>query len=115
MSVSRLSAPRLLVVAWILLPCALFAQFRDVLQGTVKDASGAVIGGASVKLTNSETQRKQSTISSGEGFYHFAGLAPGTYDVESSAKGMNTAVVNRINLPAEATTAIDIVLQPGVV
>ena len=54
-----------------------FGQFRGVLQGTIRDASGAVIPGAKVTLTNNETQRQQSLVSSGEGFYHFAGLPPG--------------------------------------
>jgi outer membrane receptor protein involved in Fe transport len=108
---SLLRAPVLVCVALFCHPS--FAQFRGALQGTVKDASGAVISGANVKLTNRETQRQQTTVSSGEGFYHFAGLPPGTYDIEASSKGMNTAVMTGINVAAEATTGIDVTLQPG--
>ena len=91
MSVSCFLLPRFAVFAGIVLSTnPVFAQFRGVLQGTVKDASGAVISGANVKLTSRETQREQSTVSSGDGFYHFAGLPPGAYDLQASAKGMNT-------------------------
>ena len=91
------------------------AQFRGVLLGTVKDSSGAVIGGASVKLTNRETKRQQTTVSSGDGFYHFAGLPPGIYDVEASSKGMSTGQVTGVDLAAESTTGVDITLQAGAI
>jgi len=74
------------------------AQFRGVLEGTIKDASGAVIPGAKVTLTATETQRQQSTTSSAYGFYHFAGLPPGTYSIEASAKGMSKGVVKDVSL-----------------
>src|SRR4029078_3099988 len=86
-----------------------------VLQGRVKGKSGGVISGAGVKLTGRETQRRQSNTSSGDGFYHFAGLPPGTYDVEASAKGMSTSVVSGVNLAAEATNGVDITLQTGAI
>src|SRR5437016_2491841 len=106
---NRFFLPRLAAFACIaVLHVPAFAQFRGVLQGTVKDASGAVIAGANVKLTNRETQRQQSTVSSGDGFYHFAGLPPAAYDIEASSKGMNTAVITAVNLAAEATTGVDI-------
>ena len=57
MSVSRFLLPRFAVFACIVFSNnPVFAQFRGVLQGTVKDASGAVISGANVKLTSRETR-----------------------------------------------------------
>jgi len=91
----------------------LLAQFRGVLEGTVKDPTGAVVPGAKVTLTNNETERRQSTVSSGYGFYHFAGLPPGVYNVEATAKGMSTGVVKDVMLAGEATTGVDIALQTG--
>src|SRR5215813_11033847 len=95
--------------------CAcLSAQFRGAIQGTVKDTSGAVIRGAQVTLTNQETDRRQSGTTSAEGFYHFAGLAPGTYNLEASAKGMKAAVED-LRLAAEATTGVDVTMEAGAV
>ncbi len=89
------------------------AQFQGVIQGTVKDSSGAVIPGAKVTLTNNETKRQQSMDSSGHGFYHFAGLPPSSYGLEASVKGMSKGVVEDVMLAGEATAGVDITLQPG--
>jgi hypothetical protein len=63
--------------AAILSAALLHAQFNATLQGTVSDPLGGVIPGATVTLTNNETQAKQAVTTSGEGFYRFTGLAPG--------------------------------------
>jgi outer membrane receptor protein involved in Fe transport len=89
------------------------SQFRGVIEGTVKDPSGAVIPSAQITLTNTETQRQQSMTASGGGFYHFAGLPPGRYRVDASSKGMKKGVVEGIVLAGEATTRVDLTLQTG--
>lgn len=89
------------------------AQFRGVIEGTVKDTSGAVIPGARVTLTNRETQRQQAMDASAQGFFHFAGLPPGSYDVEGSATGMSKSVLKEVGLAGESTAHVDITLQPG--
>jgi len=63
------------------------AQFRGAIEGTVMDASGAIIPGAKVNLTNNETRRSQQVLTSGEGFYHFAGLAPGSTPSKPPPRG----------------------------
>jgi hypothetical protein len=89
------------------------AQFRGDIQGVVKDASGAVIPNAKVTLTNNETQRKQETTSGAEGFYHFSGLAPGSYNIEASSAGMKPRRVENVQLAAESTQGVDLTLEPG--
>ena len=64
---------------------SLLAQFGASLQGTVTDPSGGVIPNASVTLTNDETRRTLTTTASGEGFYRFTGLAPGSYTLSAEA------------------------------
>jgi hypothetical protein len=98
----------------LLLPSAL-AQFRGAIQGTVKDTTGAVIPDAQVTLTNNETRRTQSARASGEGFFHFSGLPPGSYTVEASAKGMRTGVHKGVAVGAASVTGADISLEPGLV
>jgi hypothetical protein len=94
---------------------SMFAQFRGAIQGTIKDPSGAVVPAATVKLTNKETRRTAQTLSSGEGFYRFSGLAPGAYSLDVSSPGMKVQVVENVNLAAEATQGVDINLEPGLV
>src|SRR5690349_9255487 len=100
------------ILLWAM-PIAALAQFRGAIQGTVKDTSGAVVPDAKLTLTNNETQRTQSANTSGEGFYHFGGLPPGSYKIEASAKGMRNAVVKDLTIAAETTTGADITLEAG--
>ncbi len=109
---SKMLTPAVLFVCSLVTPVAL-AQFGGVIQGTVKDPSGAVIPTAKITLIQNETQRRQESISSAEGFYRFGGLSPGNYTVEASARGMQRIRVENIRLAGEATQGVDVTLQPG--
>lgn len=93
----------------------LSAQFRGAIQGTVIDITGAAVPRAKVTITNNETQRAQNTVSSGEGFYHLAGLAPGTYTISASANGFKTETVKNVVLAGEQTQGINLSLEPGII
>src|SRR3954468_12680796 len=45
------------------------AQFRAGIQGTITDATGGAIPGATVVVTNKETSVSQDTVSNESGFY----------------------------------------------
>ena len=81
-----------LLLAFLLaLPMAVFAQtVTGTLTGTVLDATGAVIPGANVELTNSGTSDVRKTVSNGEGYFTFAAVQPGTYSVKVAMKGFKT-------------------------
>ena len=53
-----------------------FAQ-QAALSGYVKDPTGAVIPGANVTATRTDTAARWSTSSSDAGFYEFPALPPG--------------------------------------
>src|SRR5512138_3281952 len=61
-------------------------QFGEV-RGMVKDASGAVIVGASVTVTNTETQQARTASSTETGDYVVPYLVPGTYTVRTERSG----------------------------
>lgn len=69
------------------LTTAAYAQFSSSLQGTVSDPTGAVIPGATVTLTNTDTRVTQTTITGSKGDYRFVSIAPGPYDVTATANG----------------------------
>jgi hypothetical protein len=75
---SGLSRAVLLLACASLLPIAASAQFKAGVQGTITDASGAVIPGARVTLTSKETGRKSEVTASSDGVYRFLSLAPGS-------------------------------------
>ena len=96
-----------------LFPLLLLAQFGASLQGTITDPSGGVIPNASVTLTNDETQKKLTATASGEGFYRFTGLAPGSYTLSAASPNFNRQVLKNIAIQAEQSQGADVVLTPG--
>jgi hypothetical protein len=91
------------------------AQFRAGVQGTVTDASGGTVAGATVTLLNNETNQAQTTQTSGEGFYSFSQLPPGTYTVTVQQTGFKKRVVNNVKVDAESIRGTDIVLEAGTI
>jgi len=89
------------------------AQFRASIQGTVTDASGAVVSGATVTLTNQETNKSQQTTTSDEGFYRVSGLAPGRYTVSAEVSGFKKKVLQDVVINAEQTEGINLTLEAG--
>ena len=58
------------------------------IQGTVSDASGAVVPQAEVALENVQSQTRLRTNTSEVGFFSFPSLAPGEYRLTIMAAGM---------------------------
>ncbi len=57
------------------------------LTGSVSDATGAIIPGATVAATNTSTGVSRSTVSSETGEYRISSLTPGTYEVTVERSG----------------------------
>ena len=107
----RAAACSLLV---ILAAGAAHAQFRAAVQGTVTDAAGAIVPGASVTLTSKETGKSQTTTASDDGFYRFAGLAPGSYTLAVEQQGFNKRTQD-VTVNSEGTQGLDVTLTTGTV
>lgn len=59
-----------------------YAQLtRGGIAGTLRDATGATIPGATVKITNLDTNQVRVTTTDEAGFYRVTALEPGTYTV----------------------------------
>src|SRR5207249_278103 len=68
------------------------------LVGTVKDATGATVGGAKVTVVNTATSFLTETTTSAEGAYYVPYLTPGDYRVKVSAAGFKEFVREGITL-----------------
>ena len=79
---------------------ALHAQTTATLSGTVTDASGAVIPGAQVTVTNEADGSVRNVTTDGSGFFSFPALDPGSYSVKASAKGFNAKQITGVILHA---------------
>jgi outer membrane receptor protein involved in Fe transport len=89
------------------------AQFRAGLQGTITDPGGAVVPGATVTLTNKETNKSLTTTASDDGFYRFSQLAPGTYTLSAEKSGFKKQVLETVVVNAEETQGVDLLLTTG--
>ena len=68
-----------------------FAQLPTAtILGVVKDASGAVVPGASLTTRNNETGQTRTAISTGDGSYRFAALPVASYEVRVEQSGFQT-------------------------
>jgi len=100
-----------LVVLWA---TALVAQtFRGTILGTVTDASGAVISGATVKVHNQNTGLERTTQTSADGSYAVSELQVGTYIVTISQSGFQTSVTSDVAVDVAGQRRVDVSLKPG--
>ncbi len=98
--------------------CALaaFAQIETArIQGTVTDASGASVPGATVHFVQVNTNQAQQAQTNAEGFYQSVPLRIGQYRLEVEADGFKRAVRSGIILTLEQTAVLDIALELGAV
>ncbi len=78
--------------------------------GVIKDATGAVVGGAKVTLT-SAAGVKRETISDATGHYVFSLAPPGVYRVEAEKAGFSKAVAEGVVVRITETTSLDVRLE----
>src|SRR5215472_944091 len=81
--------------------------------GTVRDASGAVIPGATVKLTNEATGVILQRTTDGQGIYAFPSIQPGRYDFAVSAQGFESQNRTGIDLHVADNVAVNFSLKVG--
>ena len=95
-------------------PILSFAQsFYGAVLGTVTDASGAVVVGATVVLTNSGTNERNTVQSLHDGSYQFVNLIPGSYTLEIDTTGFKKTIRPSIQVEVGAAVRIDVSLQLG--
>src|SRR5467141_5011399 len=91
-----------------------FAQGAGELTGLVTDATGAVVSGVQVKLTNSATGEARTTVTSPAGTYNFSALPiVGTYTLEIAAKGFKSTKVQNVVVSVGTITSRDVKLEIG--
>ncbi len=89
------------------------AQTDGSISGVIRDASGAVIPGAMVTVTNPATNQVRSAISNEAGVYNFPVLQPGKYNIKVELPGFRTITQNDVELQVQFAARIDFTLQVG--
>jgi hypothetical protein len=83
------------------------------LVGQVTDASKAVIPAATVEVRNMETNQVRTVMTGDQGDYTITTLAAGHYEVSTSKAGFQKVNENNLELEADQTARLDVVLQVG--
>jgi hypothetical protein len=83
------------------------------LNGTVTDATGAVVPNVKVVITSQTTDRVYSTTTGGDGTWVVKNLEPGRYSVRFEATGFSAYEVPAVNLLVGQTLRVDGKLQVG--
>jgi Carboxypeptidase regulatory-like domain len=91
------------------------ASINGSISGVITDSSGAVISGATVVATNTETGVRTTLTTDSKGFYNFASLPIGTYNLEISQIGFRTFQEKQLVIDANSALRVDAVLQVGAI
>lgn len=83
--------------------------------GTVTDPSGAVIAGADIKVTSTDTGLARDGLTGPGGQYHVAGLPPGIYTVRAEKQDFRPLVIEPVALGSGAAIVINLSLRVGTV
>jgi hypothetical protein len=105
---------RLTILFFSLFAIGLFAQSeRGAITGTVHDASGAVVPGAKVTITNEATNAVAEAVTNSSGDFTVPSLPPGAYSIRVEKQGFRPAEEKGLNLDAGLTARADSTLQVG--
>ena len=87
--------------------------FRGTILGTVTDASGAAIAGATVTAKNQDTGVIRTSVSTSDGTYRVPELPIGMYTVSISIANFETAVTGNVKVDVAGESRVDVSLKPG--
>ncbi len=114
----RLSSLRMwtftLLAVLLAIPLSLHAQqYSGTIVGTVTDATGAAIPGATVTVINTGTAAKISQKSGAQGEFTFAQLPIGTYEIHVSQGNFKEYVETGVVVHTSTNTQVSAMLQVG--
>src|ERR1700757_3488660 len=98
----------------LMTPSLLCAQaYFGTVSGELTDASGAVIQGASVMLSDEEKGFNFVTSSDATGRYLFRSVAPGLYSVTAEAKGFTKSSSKPFRVDVNQNETTNLTLKVG--
>jgi len=83
--------------------------------GTVTDSSGLAVPGATVKVTQTETNQVRDTTTSETGTYSFPNVAPGTYQVNVTLSGFQPFDLREVRVQLNTAVRVDAKLTVGAI
>ena len=103
-----------LAAAVLLAAAPVAAQdFRGGIRGTLTDATGGVLPGVTVTVTNTETRVAQTLVTDDKGLFEVLYLNPGAYTVHAELSGFKTVLRGGVEVRVGDVARVDITLQTG--
>src|SRR5262249_52736230 len=90
-----------------------FCQTFGQITGVVADSSGGVLAGATVTVTNQQTNAARTTTTNSVGGYAFPALLPGGYKVKAEMSGLQAEIRSGVELQVAQTARLDFQLKVG--
>ena len=91
-----------------------WAQFETAtVVGTARDSTGAVVPGAKVTLTNTQTGVAAERTSDANGNYEFFTVRIGSYIITAEKPGFSVALVDNIQVTVGARQRVDLNMAVG--
>jgi hypothetical protein len=90
-----------------------WASITGSISGIVTDPTGALVVGATVTAINTQTGVRAVIHTDKSGFYNFADLAVGTYDLQVEQAGFKTFQQSKIVIDANSAIRVDVKLDLG--
>ncbi|MEQ1765022.1 MAG: TonB-dependent receptor [Pyrinomonadaceae bacterium] len=103
-----------LLAAFVLISSSTLAQSgTSSVNGTVADAQGQVVAGATVKLTSTGQGTTRTATTDGSGAFGFSAVPPGAYSIEVEASGFKRSIVREVQALVDKTTSIPVSMEIG--
>jgi hypothetical protein len=104
----------IVVLAFAFVPAPASAQLLyGSLVGTVKDAQGARVPGATVTIVAKETNLTREGSTDAQGSYSFNNMLAGPYDVKVSLSGFREFVRSNVPVTVGEISRVDVTLEVG--
>ncbi len=81
--------------------------------GNVRDNNGAVVSGATVRITHKETNKSRETITNPDGSFNFTTVQTGRYEVTVSKQGFKTYSRENVEVTLNNISRTDVALAVG--
>lgn len=103
----------LLLTLFLLVSPSRAQQGRGTIFGTVTDATGAVLPGATITITNTATNLDTTTVTNESGYYSVPNLLVGSYAVAVTKEGFKKSLQSGLTLEVDQKAQVDLTLETG--
>src|SRR5439155_26761391 len=93
---------------------ALAQTNKGGISGTVTDANGAVVAGATVTITNVGTNRQVTVTTSDAGSYAVNSLEPVDYSIQVEMKGFKKSLL-KVKVDTALISTVNVTLETGTI